>query len=340
MRIALLTPTFFEYSGIDRLVENKALKLKNEGNKVAIFTFYATIKAKYAEIFVLGLPKNQALERAYRLFFFLDLLKVIKYTKILRGYDSAVSYFYPMNILAYFAKRFYNIKYIYYNAGVATPNLFKKFSEKIYLRIFNFLNNLTIKNADEIISISTFLRDELKKETGLDSKVEYPIIDKKRFNKNVNGKKIRLKYKLGNSPVVLYVGRISPHKGVELLLESFKIAKEKANGIKLLIVGKPTFSGYFQRLKKISEGISNDVIFAGFVPDNELPGYYAACNIYATASLWEGYNLTLDEAQACGKKVVAFDLCSHPEVVKNGVLVKPYDTHEFAEVIVQVLSEM
>ena len=41
--------------------------------------------------------------------------------------------------------------------------------------------------------------------------------------------------------------------------------------------------------------------------------------------------------QACGKKIVAFDLCSHPEIVKNGVLVKKDDIQGFADAILKLL---
>ena len=72
--------------------------------------------------------------------------------------------------------------------------------------------------------------------------------------------------------------------------------------------------------------------------DKELPYYYAACDLYVTASLWEGFNLPVAEAQACGKRAVAFDVCSHPEVVKNGILVKENDNEAFADAVISLLK--
>ena len=103
----------------------------------------------------------------------------------------------------------------------------------------------------------------------MDSKVIYNKIDKKRFNKKVKGDKIIKKYNLKNNKVLLYVGRIAPHKGIHLLLESFNIVKKYFPDSKLLIVGKPTFDNYLKNLKKIT---NKDVIFTGFVPDKEMPG--------------------------------------------------------------------
>ena len=133
---------------------------------------------------------------------------------------------------------------------------------------------------------------------------------------------------------MLYVGRLSPHKGVHLLIKTLGLVKERIPEATLVIVGKHTFDGYSKKLERMSKG----VVFAGIIPDDELPYYYRACDLYTTASLWEGYNLPVAEAQACGKKVVAFDVGSHPEVVKNGILVKKGDVKAFAEAIIKSLK--
>ena len=223
MKIAILTPTFSHFSGIDRLVEQKTKELVNHGNKVDIFALSASIKPKNSGLYVLGMPKNQFLQRIYRLLMFLDFKKIKRYSIILKDYDVVISHLYPMNILACGAKRKNKkLKYVYHNAGVGITESYS-FFEKLYLKIFNLLTNSTIRNADEVISISNFLRKELKSETGIDSRVEYVPIDKKRFHKGIDSKRIRKKYNIKYEPVLLYVGRISPHKGIHLLIESFKI---------------------------------------------------------------------------------------------------------------------
>jgi glycosyltransferase involved in cell wall biosynthesis len=163
----------------------------------------------------------------------------------------------------------------------------------------------------------------------------YNKIDKKRFNNKVKENKIIKKYNLKNNKTLLYVGRIAPHKGIHLLLRSFNIIKKYLPNTKLIIVGKPTFDNYFRKLKNIA---NKDVIFTDFVQDKYLPNYYAACDLYVTASLWEGFNLPAAEAQACGKKVVAFNIGSHPEIVKKGVLVKKKDVKGFANTVIKLLK--
>ena len=204
------------------------------------------------------------------------------------------------------------------------------------MKLFSFFTNITLKNVDEAYSVSKYLKDDLKKVSGLDSKVVYNKIDKKRFNQKVKGNKIKKKYNLKNNKVLLYVGRIAPHKGIHLLLKSFNIVKKQIPNLKLLIVGKPTFNNYFKKLKKTA---NKDVIFTGFVPDENLPYYYAACDVYVTASLWEGFNLPAVEAQACGKPVVAFKIGAHEEIVKKGILTEKGNVKEFSESVIKLLGK-
>ena len=110
-------------------------------------------------------------------------------------------------------------------------------------------------------------------------------------------------------------------------------------GARLLIAGKHTFEKYSRELESISD---ESVIFAGYVTDEEIPYYYAACDVYATGTLWEGFNLPLAEAQACEKPTVAFDLGPHREVVLNGetgYLVEQGNIHEMAGAILRLLKD-
>ena len=198
----------------------------------------------------------------------------------------------------------------------------------------------TAKKADSAISISKFSQKSLLKEVGLKSEVVSNVIDNKRFHFGLNGSLVREELALGDNPVILFVGSIRPPKCIHLLIESFNIVKRNIPNAKLVIIGVITFGKYYEKLKKMSD---NSVIFAGYVSDDELPSYYAACDVYATASLWEGFNLPLAEAQACGKPVVAFDIGPHKEVVdegKTGLLVRPKDSEALADAIVKLLQGM
>lgn len=340
MKIAILTPTFSEFSGIDRVVEGEAEDFFKKGNQVKIICFKAHMQTKYADVVEIGMPKNPTIERIYRLFFFIDFPKINKVIRMLEGFDKIICHQYPMTIIGSKAKKRTGAHYIYYDAGVAFPSLFTNPLEKNYMRLFNLLTNNSIKNADEVISISKFLQKVLENETGIKSKVEYVSIDKKRFHKGIDQNKIREKYNLKEDPICLYVGRISPHKGIHLLIEAFNLVLESMPKAKLLIVGKKTFGKYSKRLEKIAEKINkNAIIFTDFVLDEELPYYYAACDVYTTATLWEGFDMPIVEAYECGKPSVAFDIGAHPEVIKNGKLIKTGDIVSFSEAILDYLKQ-
>jgi len=338
MRIAILTPTFSQFSGIDRVVEQEANDFMEQGNDVTIFCFKAEMKTN-AKVIEIGMPKNQTLERIYRLFFFVDLLKIKMIVDQLQYFDKVICHQYPMTILGKVAKdKYSNIHYTYHDAGVATPELFNSFVEKTYMRMFRFFTNKTINNTDNVISISKYLSDVLYKETGLKSTVEYVKINKERFNKDVIKGIVREKYKLGDAPIFLYVGRISPHKGIHLLIEAFNLVLQTMSDAKLLIVGKETFGDYAKQLKQLASKVNKDsIIFTGFIPDDELQYYYADANIYTTCSLWEGYNMPIAEAAACGTPTIAFDIGAHPEVIEQGRLVEKGNIQKFSKAIMSYL---
>lgn len=333
MKIAILTPTFNDWSGIDNVARMQAEDYaKNAKNKVTVITLQGSIKPEGYNIIRLGMPSNPFFQRLYRLFFFLDFNKLNQY-KQLKNYDMIISHFYPMNWLAHRAKKRYGVNYIFWNHGIDRGD---NFLQDVYMKLLLLLNKYTIENADKIVSVSDFSKEQLKEQTGLESdETKLNRIDKKRFNLSVKGDKVIKKYGLQDSIVYLYVGRITARKRVHLLIESFKSIKDKVPNAKLLIVGNPTFRHYKNKIKKIAD---DGVIFTGIVDYKELPSYYAACDFYVTASAWECYDLPIAEAQACGKRVIAFDIGSHKEVInkKKGILVPEENNKELNK---KVLSD-
>lgn len=339
MKIAHLTPTFSAFSGIDRVVYHLAAEQQAKGDEVTIFVLAGNMPPPdKVKLEVLGMPRNPTLQRIHRLILPLDVLKTRKWLPQLKGFDLVYTHQYPMTRLGCQAQRRYGVKHVYYNYGIAPPQTFSNALEGSYMRLLSLFTRLTVKSADGAISISRYLQGELKRETGLDSEVVYPAIDYHRFHTGLDGTRVRAKYQLDDRPLVLYVGRISPHKGVHLLLQAFREVIKEVPKARLLVVGEPTFPAYLRKLKGLG---GNTVVFAGFVPDEELPFYYAASQVYATATLWEGFNLPLAEAQASGKPVVAFDLGPHPEVVihgESGFLVPVRDTGALAQATIKLLK--
>jgi len=339
MKIAHLIPTFSAFGGGARVAYMLATEQKDAGNDVTIFALEAdrTLTTNVA-LEIMGMPQNPTIQVIYRLMMPLNIYKALKWVPKLKDFDVIYSHYYPMNWLAYLAKRIYGVQFVYYDYGVNYPEQYPSFVERTYLRIFIALQNWTIRRADSAISISCYLQQRLKEETGLASEVIYPKSDATRFHEGLDGSWVRDKYNLGSNPLILYVGRIVPYKGLHLLIEAFNMVKLQFSSVRLVIVGKHIFPAYSRKLAEMAD---DSVIFAGYVSDEEVPYYYAACDIYATGTMWEGFNLPLVEAQACGKPVVAFNIGPHPEVAKDGetgFLVPPEDTNALAEAITRLLE--
>ena len=337
-KVAIMGAIFSGFDGVSRVIEVQSKKLSKICD-VTIITLEGDLKLPNGvKLKIIGAPNNLAINRVYRLLFPLDFTRLFKYVKMLKDFDLVIAHQYPMTVLAYFAKRLFGVKYCYWHHHIPLEG-YTNLSHKIYMKFIEYLDEKSwiIKNADYICSVSNFSRNLLKLKAKIDSIVVYNEIDDEKFNSNLDGTIVRDRYGISHDdPVILYVGRIHPQKNIHTLLQVFKIVKKELPNAKLILVGKAIFGDYLDQLRSIND---DSVIFAGYVPDEELPHYYAACDVYATCSLSEGFNLPLMEAQSLGKPVVAFDIPVHREVVENGYLVEPMNIEEFAKKLILILNK-
>jgi 1,2-diacylglycerol 3-alpha-glucosyltransferase len=338
--IAIFCNSFTGAIGVDRVVYSQAKKLSLiSGNHVTIITFKKErLPPDGVDIIVIKSPCGFVIERLWRLFFPFNIITISYLLKRIKNIDTIYSHQYPLNWLAYLGKEFYGIKYIYYHHHLNPPESYIGQIQQIYAKLLNILTLWTAKKSNCAISISQYSRKSLLKEIGLDSIVIYNEIDKDRFHPGIDGTIIRNRYNIDNEPIILYVGGITPPKGIHLLINVFQIVKNRFPNAKLIIVGKKSFDKYYQKLMQMNDV---SIIFTGYISDDELPLYYASCNVYATASLWEGFNIPLVEAKSCGKPIVAFDIGPHRELIdspETGLLVPESNIVVMAEAIIEILS--
>ncbi|HEX9036499.1 MAG TPA: glycosyltransferase [Ktedonobacterales bacterium] len=143
-------------------------------------------------------------------------------------------------------------------------------------------------------------------------------------------------------PTLLFVGRLDPIKGIELLLESVALLKTRA---RLVVVGgDPAGDPEVERLRALaaSLGIAHRVRFPGAVPQSILPRYYRAADALVVSSRYESFGLVAVEALACGLPVVASAVGGLPSIVRegeNGLLVRWRSAQSFAERLDELLSD-
>ena len=87
--------------------------------------------------------------------------------------------------------------------------------------------------------------------------------------------------------------------------------------------------------------MQKDVIFLDYIEDNDLVLLYNAARLFILPSLYEGFGLPVLESMTCGTPVVASNVSSIPEVLKDaGILVNPYDTDSVCDGMFRVLTDV
>jgi glycosyltransferase involved in cell wall biosynthesis len=143
----------------------------------------------------------------------------------------------------------------------------------------------------------------------------------------------------GSAFTIGTVGRLSWEKDQQALLEAFGLLKKQVDNACLLIVGDGALRGDLERAAE-DLGIANDVQFLGYRDD--VPSIMAALDVFVLPSLEEGISLTLLEAMAASRPIVATDVGGNPEVVvdgETGILVPSEDVAALAGAIIKLYGD-
>jgi glycosyltransferase involved in cell wall biosynthesis len=214
-------------------------------------------------------------------------------------------------------------------------------------RRYAYLNALTrpaIKKADLIICISEFTKRELETKfpsTRGKTRVVYQGLDDRfAFPPNENDV-AEFKRDRGLGPFVLFIGAIEPRKNLARLIQAFGRAVQNENlPHELILCGPPGWRNDAVKKAWQSSPVRNRVRFMKYVPNEEVPLWYAAADALAFPSLSEGFGLPVLEAMACGTPVVTSDYSALPELAGDAaVLVSPRSAHSIADGLVKVLTD-
>ena len=122
-------------------------------------------------------------------------------------------------------------------------------------------------------------------------------------------------------PIVLTVNYLHPRKRIDLVIRAAAVCRETwptgREQPRWVIVGDGPERGSLEALAR-RLGVDEHVRFTGFVPDDELPRYYASAACYVHTGLEESFGLSVIEAAYCGCPVVAVDEGGVRETVKDG----------------------
>ena len=146
-------------------------------------------------------------------------------------------------------------------------------------------------------------------------------------------------YKSAGIKKLLWVGLLTPKKGVPYLLEALSQLKDRRDDFALDIVGDgPNRAEYEQIVAEL--GLSDRVKFHGLKSKSEVAEFMRRCDFFVLPSIWENLPVVLIEALASGKPVIASRVGGIPEMINDevGCLVPPKDVDALAEAIDYMLD--
>ena len=225
-----------------------------------------------------------------------------------------------------------------------TISKFKDKTHKFFKTLaYSVLLKQVVKKSNHIIVDSKTTKKDLIKTLKVpEGKVSviYLGIEKKfRPQPEEKNKKVIKKYNL-NSPFLLYSGQWRPHKNLIRLIQAFSILKKEYHiDEKLVLVGKedPRYPEIKELVGKL--GLEQEVLFLGFIDEDNLPAIYSLANLYVIPSLAEGFGFPPLEAMACGTPVASSLASCMPEVLDDSVVFfDPYDVRDMASKIYLALT--
>lgn len=226
-------------------------------------------------------------------------------------------------------------------------NVPDKFSKARMLYRKGICDPLMAKRSDHILTVSQSSYNDIVKYLGVNpEKITLTLnaTDKsvyKQYPKEEIEAAIS-EYQLQYKEYLLFVGTIDyPGKNIKTVIEAFFNLRTKGElqGKKLVIIGKDGFNSQVIYDFVNTSPYKDDVIFTGYLKDEDLPKYYAGAAIMLYLSFFEGFGLPVLEAMSCCTPVICSNTSCFPEIVEElDVMVDPNDVKATEEKILQILN--
>ncbi|NMA49019.1 MAG: glycosyltransferase family 4 protein [Tissierellia bacterium] len=198
--------------------------------------------------------------------------------------------------------------------------------------IWNIMNTIAYKQSNRIIILSNKFINHMNT-LGIPI-TSIDVIPHGEFSYYSNGASLEEKKFLNT---ILFFGRISKYKGIEILLKAFKIINEKKEDARLLIVGEGDITPY----SDIYNLSSNIEIVNRWIPDEEVRDFFAKGDFLVVPYIDASQSGVIPLAYGMGMPVIASNIGGIPEQVEEGItgfLVEPYDVEELAEKCLYLLN--
>jgi glycosyltransferase involved in cell wall biosynthesis len=203
-----------------------------------------------------------------------------------------------------------------------------------------------VREADDLICVSHHTREEAIARYGAPADKTHAIynaVSEERFKRPDPTLLRRFRRALASDEerLVLYVGRLDPEKGVEILLQAFASVLGEHLRAKLILAGSGTLEEELRK-KSIDWGADKATAFAGYVQGEALNYLYHCADVLAVPSLYEPFGIVALEGMICGAAVVASDTGGLSEILRggrDGLLVKPGSVADWSRALIALLSD-
>ena len=204
----------------------------------------------------------------------------------------------------------------------------------IWVRVNRIIAKSYSKKVDNWVCNSKNSQDRIKRFYNKNAVVINPPIDTSKY------------FNDGDDGYWLSVNRILDSKRIDVQIEAFKRLSRDDSSKKLIIVGSyeegvKQFEGYRGKIEKMIAESGADIKIINWVTDKELKSLYANCRGFITTSMDEDFGMSIVEAMASGKPVVAPREGGYKESVidkENGILIDDIDAEKLAEAIIKIES--
>ncbi|MFW6064520.1 MAG: glycosyltransferase family 4 protein [Candidatus Natronoplasma sp.] len=329
MKIAQLSPYFYPHlGGVESHVLELSKHLMDLGHEVFVVT--TKLEGTRSEEIIEGVP----VKRVEPLTIFLSTPIVPGIREILSKEDYDILHSHsPPPLMSFFGVRSSKKKEVpfvlTYHCDLEIPHTFGPLIVNIYQRTFG---TYTVSKSDNIITTTTSYGATSKAVWRQDADIIPNAVDEERFHPSNDGSQIRKKLGLEDEKLITYVGRIVYHKGLEYFVRAANFLKDE--NVQFLLVGTGDFRSELEDIIK-RERLEDKVMFAGRVPNEDLPNYYAATDIFVLPSVsrLEAFGIVALEAMASSVPVIVSDIPGVRDVIvegKHGLLAEPMNSENLA----------
>ncbi len=177
---------------------------------------------------------------------------------------------------------------------------------KIFFPFLGISERIAIQHANITIAISEAIKSELINTYRINEKritKIYNGVNIKRFNPALNYSELEKRLGLNGKEIILFVGRLSPIKGPQILIQAIRSILKKIPNAFFLFLGNGPLKTHLQKMSNEFQ-ITQSLKFLGFIPNSEVAQYFAMANLTVIPSLYEPFGLVALESLASGTPIL------------------------------------